>query len=121
MSRRLASDENGYATLAGAGAIAAIAAVIVLVIYLGAAVVARHRAQSAADLTALAAAIDHVAGEADPCAAARALAAQQTPAVRVDGCEVRAEDIVVRIRVDVDLGPLGARSAFAAARAGPVE
>lgn len=118
--RRLTHDEDGYATVAGAGAVAAIAAVIVLVIYVGAAVVARHRAQSAADLSALAAAVDHVAGQGDPCTTARSVAAEQTPKVEVTGCDIRGEDMVIRIRVAVDLGPFGARSAVAAARAGPV-
>ena len=46
----LVSDERGVATVLGAFVIAALAAVTVLVLYIGAAVVARHRAQSAACL-----------------------------------------------------------------------
>ena len=53
----IAADEDGFATILGTFVIAAIVAVVAGVCYLGAATVARHRAQSAADLSALAAAV----------------------------------------------------------------
>jgi secretion/DNA translocation related TadE-like protein len=83
-------------------------------VYLGAAVVARHRAQSAADLGALAAAARLPAGAAAACAQADAVAR----AMRTDpaGCVVDDLDVVVTIEVGV--GRWGA--ARAAARAGPV-
>ncbi|GAB41087.1 Rv3654c family TadE-like protein [Gordonia sputi] len=118
---RLLRDEGGYATVAAAGAIAGIAALIVLVIYVGAATLARHRAQSAADLAALAAAADHVAARGDPCATARSLTAEQRPRAEVFECAVVGEDVVVGVRVSVSLGTLGIRAASARARAGPAE
>ncbi|MCM3895089.1 MULTISPECIES: Rv3654c family TadE-like protein [Gordonia] len=118
---RLLRDEGGYATVAAAGAIAGIAALIVLVIYVGAATLARHRAQSAADLAALAAAADHVAARADPCATAKSLTAEQRPRAEVFECAVVGEDVVVGVRVSVSLGALGVRAASARARAGPAE
>ncbi|ATD69269.1 MULTISPECIES: Rv3654c family TadE-like protein [Gordonia] len=116
----VASDDQGNATVLGAFAIAALAAVLIMVIYVGAAVLARHRAQAAADLSALAAAADHVAGESDPCAAARTLAATQRPSAEVVSCRIDGEDVLVSVRVPVDLGRFGMRSAGASARAGPV-
>lgn len=118
---RLLRDEGGYATVAAAGAIAGIAALIVLVIYVGAATLARHRAQSAADLAALAAAADHVAALNDPCATARSLTVEQRPRAEVFECTVVGEDVVVGVRVSVSLGALGIRAASARARAGPAD
>ncbi|MCK8612983.1 Rv3654c family TadE-like protein [Gordonia sp. C13] len=119
--RGLVADDQGNATVLGAFAIAALAAVLVMVIYVGAAVLARHRAQSAADLSALAAAADHVAGESDPCTAARAVAAAQRPSAEVVSCRLDGDDVLVSVRVPVDLGSFGVRAATASARAGPAE
>ncbi|GBE67409.1 hypothetical protein MFM001_38710 [Mycobacterium sp. MFM001] len=83
--------------------------------YLGSAVVARHRAQAAADLAALAAAARLPAGADTACGRAAAVAR----AMRVDDidCTVRGLDAVVSVRVAVPLRGWG--SARAAARAGP--
>jgi len=116
-----AADEDGNATVLGAFVIAAIAAVLVLVIYVGAAVLARHRAQSAADLAALAAAVDHAGGGADPCGQARSLARVQRPRVEVVSCRIDGADAVVSVRLSVELGGFGTGEAIAVARAGPVE
>ena len=79
--------------------------------YLGAVVVARHRAQAAADLAALAAAGRLAAGPEAACARATAVAR----AMRTDaGCAVDDLDVVVTVRIAV----LGGASS-AAARAGP--
>lgn len=79
--------------------------------YLGAVVVARHRAQAAADLAALAAAGRLAAGPEAACARATAVAR----AMRTDaGCVVDDLDVVVTVRIAV----LGGASS-AAARAGP--
>jgi secretion/DNA translocation related TadE-like protein len=82
--------------------------------YLGSAVVARHRAQAAADLAALAAAARLPSGAAEACARATAVA----HAMRVDDsqCGVDGLDVVVTVRVAVAV--IG--SARAAARAGPI-
>lgn len=82
--------------------------------YVGSAVVARHRAQAAADLAALAAAARMPSGVSAACAGATAVARE----MRVDGvqCEPDDLDIVVTVQVAVAIaGP-----ARATARAGPV-
>jgi secretion/DNA translocation related TadE-like protein len=83
---------------------------------LGAAAVARHRAQAAADLAALAAAARVPAGAAAACAQAGAVAR----AMRADpaGCAVDDLDVVVTVEVGLPVGRWG--TARAAARAGPV-
>jgi secretion/DNA translocation related TadE-like protein len=83
--------------------------------YLGAAVVARHQAQAAADLAALAAAAHLPAGPQSACAQAdavvRAMRAQPTD------CAVDDLDVVVTVEVALAVSRWG--SATAAARAGP--
>ena len=82
--------------------------------YLGSVVVARHRAQAAADLAALAAAARLPSGVAAACARATAVAHE----MRVDDaqCGVDGLDVVVTVRVAVAFDG----AARAAARAGPV-
>lgn len=80
--------------------------------YLGAVVVARHRAQAAADLAALAAAARLPAGAEAACARATAVAREMR--AEEAGCVVDELDVVVTVRVPV----LGG-AARAAARAGP--
>lgn len=84
---------------------------------LGSAVVARHRAQAAADLGALAAAAALPAGGAVACERAarvvRQMAADHT------GCAVQGLDVVVTVEVAVMFARWGTGSARAAARAGP--
>lgn len=100
--------------LAGVLAVVGLAAVLVAM-----AVVARHRATTAADLAALAGAGGAVEGEADPCAGAAAVAAAN--GARLRACSVDAAAVAdVVVGVPVELGPLGAREATARARAGPV-
>lgn len=112
-------NDEGFSTITGAGVIAALASVLVGVLFVGAAVVARHRAQSAADLGALAAASAHVLGD-DGCAAATELLASADGRPRIVSCTVDGQDVVLRVAVSVRLGGLGVRDAVAAARAGPV-
>jgi secretion/DNA translocation related TadE-like protein len=83
--------------------------------YLGSAVVARHRAQAAADLAALAAAALLAAGPQTACAQAKALAREMR--VSTIGCAVEDLDVVVTTEVLLAVGGWG--SARAAARAGP--
>jgi secretion/DNA translocation related TadE-like protein len=84
----------------------------------GAARVGRHRAQVAADLGALAGAARAIEGPDIACAeAARFIAAN---AGRMASCEVEGLEIVVQADVDVTGLPGPARTASAAARAGPV-
>jgi secretion/DNA translocation related TadE-like protein len=82
--------------------------------YLGSVVVARHRAQAAADLAALAAAARLPSGVAAACARATAVACGM--GIDGAGCRVDGLDVVITVRVPVAF--VGA--AQATARAGPV-
>ncbi len=95
--------------------VAVLLAAVVVGARVGSAVVARHRAQSAADLAALAAAARIGGGLSAACREAVALAAAGGATLR--SCERQALDIIVQVTVDV--GMLGAR-ASAVARAGPL-
>lgn len=88
-------------------------------VYLGSAVVARHRAQAGADLAALAAAGRLPQGAEVACA--RAVALAESMHTTVVDCDVLGLDVVVAVEVTVALGRLGAGTARAAARAGPVD
>jgi secretion/DNA translocation related TadE-like protein len=79
-------------------------------IYVGSAVVARHRAQGAADLAALAAAARLPEGAAAACA--HASAAAHATDVEMADCRIDGLDVVVTVT---------AGRARAAARAGPTE
>jgi secretion/DNA translocation related TadE-like protein len=84
-------------------------------VYLGSAVVARHGAQAAADLAALAAAARLAAGPETACAQANAVAREMR--VSITSCAVDDLDVVVTIEVRLAVGGWG--KAQAAARAGP--
>ena len=114
---RVMSDERGVATVFGAWVIVGLVGLVVAVVFVGSAVVARHRAQSVADLAALAAAQRAMLALDDPCGAARTLAATST--VTIARCRTDGADVVVVATTDVDLGPFGVRQARAVARAGP--
>jgi secretion/DNA translocation related TadE-like protein len=87
-------------------------------VYVGSAVIARHRAQAAADLAALAAAGYLAEGTDVACTQAAAVAhAMQTVVTR---CTVEDLDVVVAVDAPVSFGRMGAGPARAAARAGPV-
>ena len=113
------SGERGSATvwvvaLAGVLAVIGVAAVLV-----GTAVVGRHRATTAADLAALAAAERAVRGDAGACAVAGEVAAAN--GAGLTACTVGDGAVVeVAVAVPVRLGPLGVSRAGARARAGPV-
>jgi secretion/DNA translocation related TadE-like protein len=83
--------------------------------YLGSVVVARHRAQAAADLAALAAAARLPSGVAAACDRATAVARE----MRVDHAECGVDGLAVVVTVQVAVAFAGA--ARAAARAGPVD
>ena len=96
--------------------VAVLLSVTVGAAYLGAAVVARHRAQAAADLGALAAAAGLAAGPETACAQAKAVARQMR--VHTTGCAMEGLDVVVTTEVRM-AGGWG--NAQAAARAGPAD
>jgi len=86
--------------------------------YIGSVVVARHRAQAAADLAALAAAVHLGEGVDAACSQASALAhAMRTV---VTQCVVEDLDVVVTVDAPVAFGRLAVGPAHAGARAGPV-
>lgn len=84
---------------------------------IGAAVLARHRAQAAADLAALAAAAQVPAGSAAACARADRLVRQMRAAVAA--CTVDGLDVVVTVQLWPALRNRWLGPARAAARAGP--
>jgi secretion/DNA translocation related TadE-like protein len=97
--------------------IAVLLAIAVGSIYVGCAVIARHRAAAAADLAALAAASRLALGADAACAHATAVAqAMQTSVVE---CRVTGLDAIVTVNVSVALGRLAVGPARAVARAGP--
>ncbi|MBB4856237.1 secretion/DNA translocation related TadE-like protein [Mycobacteroides chelonae] len=85
---------------------------------LGSAVVARHRAQAAADLSALSGAQHALYGITPACAETHKVARRMGAAVT--SCALEELDVVVTVAVPVMLGRFGVRPARAAARAGPV-
>lgn len=87
--------------------------------YLGVAVVARHRAQSAADLAALAGAGRLAHGGEAACAEAAAVATAM--GTNIARCSIENLDVVVAVDVTVALGRFGVGPARAVARAGPVD
>jgi secretion/DNA translocation related TadE-like protein len=98
---------------------AVLIAVTVGGLYLGAAVIARHRAQAAADLASLAAAGRLADGTDAACAqASRVAHAMRTTVTR---CVVDELDVVVTVEARVALDRIGTGPARAAARAGPAD
>jgi secretion/DNA translocation related TadE-like protein len=91
-----------------------VAAAVALV---GSATVARHRARSAADLTALGAALRAWDGEVEACAWAAELSARN--GARLVECHLDGFDAVVTVEV-APAGVPGIGAARASARAGPV-
>lgn len=83
-------------------------------VWLGSVVVARHRAQAAADLAALAAGTALPQGVSVACARATTIARQMRG--RDAGCRVDGLDVIVTVEVDVPI----AGAAQAQARAGPI-
>ena len=102
------------ATLAGMVLLGSSAAVLY-----GSAVAGRHRAEAAADLAALAAAVHVPDGAASACAVGARIAADNGGSLR--NCEVVGDEVEVMVSREVRMGGLGAFATVARARAGPVE
>ncbi len=109
--------ERGAATVTACLALTALLAATLMFVQIGRVVVARHRAQSAADLGALAAAGALAADSDAACAQARDIG--QRMGVRVRSCTVEGWDVTVVAEVTTSLGLLGAPVVRASARAGP--
>jgi secretion/DNA translocation related TadE-like protein len=101
-----------------AAVIALLGLAVTLATSYGAAVTARHRAGTAADLAALAAAVHVPDGEATACRTAARVARRNGADLR--GCRVVGDDVEVAVSRPVRLGRLGVHSAVVRARAGPV-
>ncbi|NLU83355.1 Rv3654c family TadE-like protein [Rhodococcus sp. HNM0569] len=108
--------DAGGAAIVGAFAAAVLVAVTAGVVHVGAAVAARHRAQAAADLSAIAGAYALDRGIEVACGRAESLA--ETNGATVDECRVDGWTVTVEVTADV---PWVGRTAHATARAGPVE
>ncbi|MFE3546597.1 Rv3654c family TadE-like protein [Nocardia sp. NPDC059177] len=111
--------DGGGATAFACIALAGLICLTVLVGQVGAVVVARHRAQAAADLGALAAAGLLVEGAEAGCAEAGVVAGRMGVGVR--RCVVQQWDVVVGVEANVSFGVFGVRTVVASARAGPVD
>jgi secretion/DNA translocation related TadE-like protein len=100
------------------GACVALSALAFVAVCATSAVLARHRAQAAADLGALAAAELTATGASAACPAAARVVALNGG--RITDCEVDGLDVVVAVEVRVAGAPPGIGPARATARAGPI-
>ncbi|RVW00286.1 Rv3654c family TadE-like protein [Rhodococcus xishaensis] len=114
---RFLRDESGSATVFACFALTGLVAVTAVLLHLGGAVAARHQAQAAADLAALAAAQSLVRGEEAACTTAALLG--QRMQVEIKDCRVEDWDVVVSTEVLVGPSRFVLGSATAVARAGP--
>lgn len=116
-----ASDDAGSGTVLVVGLVAVVASLAVALALLAQATVARHRAEAAADLAALAAA-DVLLGRAPGDACGRAERVAALNGARLVACRPAGDGSVV---VDAVVTPGGAAGALGAARAtaraGPAE
>jgi secretion/DNA translocation related TadE-like protein len=92
---------------------------VVASLEVGAAVVARHRAQTAADLASLAAARRLLAGSATPCAAAARVAAAMGAQIRACHAHRQVVDVVAEVPLTGLLAGLPPARARARAGGGP--
>lgn len=113
------SRDRGGATVWMAGLAALIGLAAFAALAQGSAVIARHRAATAADLAALAAAVRVPDGSAAACATAREIAAGN--GASLTRCVIAGDDVEVEVTRPVVLGRLGSWAAMASARAGPVD
>ncbi|WP_258345210.1 Rv3654c family TadE-like protein [Saccharopolyspora gregorii] len=122
---RLGSDEReeitdrGVATVLAAVLVLGVIAIVGFGMVLGSVMLARHRADGAADLAALAAAARVQQGGERACAAARGVAAEMR--ARVLDCELAGLDARVLVEVRASMGLDGlSPQVTGRARAGPV-
>ena len=115
----VASKERGSASIWAAGGIAALLLLVALIMGLGAAAHTRHRAASAADLAALAAAGHAIDGQQAACARAGWVADRMR--VHVTACRVKGWEAEVEVAAQPPDLLIGFGNATARARAGPVD
>ncbi|GGM05321.1 Rv3654c family TadE-like protein [Nakamurella endophytica] len=116
-SDRCLPSDAGVATIPAAVAMTVLIALTGVLVHLGAAAIARHRAEAAADLGALAGAAKVLDGAAAACSAASALVARN--GARLVECDLQGWDVVVRAEAAAAVGVLSA-TVVGRARAGPV-
>ena len=112
------THDRGSATVWAATGVAVIMIVFLVGLHLGAAVIARHRAEAAADLAALAAAGLAVEGTEAACARADEIAGAMGGTVT--DCRLAGWDALVEVRVPISIAFPGIDAAAGRARAGPV-
>jgi secretion/DNA translocation related TadE-like protein len=110
-------SECGSASVVAAAMMSVLMALTVGGALVGSAVIARHRAQAAADLAALSAAGHLVLGPDAACGSAASLTTAMSATMTT--CTVAQLDVVVTVEVPVGLGRWGVHVATASARAGP--
>lgn len=113
------TDDRGVATVWAAGAIAVLVSLAVFGLHLGEALIARHHAESAADLAALAGAAQALPGEPYACTQARRVTDRMH--VQLVSCHLHDWDVLIEVSAQPPgwLGTLG--TATAQARAGPAD
>jgi secretion/DNA translocation related TadE-like protein len=112
-------SDRGSATVVAVAMMALLMSITLGIMVFGTAVMARHRAQAAADLAALAAAGRLASGSAAACASATSVVTSMR-ATLLD-CRVEQLDVIIGVDVRVQLHRWGVGSARAQARAGPVD
>lgn len=112
-------DESGGATIFACFALTGLVAVTAVLLHLGGAVAARHRAQASADLGALAAAQALADGDESACGSATSIARRMH--AEVEECRIEGWDVVVSTEAPVGAGGISLGTARALARAGPTE
>ncbi|MEO6958286.1 MAG: Rv3654c family TadE-like protein [Antricoccus sp.] len=117
--KRLQERDRGSGTIWAGAVVMVICAIGSMILLVAIAQMARHRANAAADLAALAAAQVLLDGTADPCVEAAQKASVND--AELASCEVDGEKVTVVVSVAVRLGRWGLGHAKAAARAGPVD
>ncbi|KAA9376289.1 flp pilus-assembly TadE/G-like family protein [Microbispora cellulosiformans] len=109
--------ERGSATIWSVTLTAVVWLAAMVVVQVGVARVARHRAQSAADLAALGAARWALAAPGEACARAKVITAANRASLR--SCSVSEGVAEVTVAVPFEVPLLGAVTAVASASAGP--
>lgn len=117
MTRRRRDRDRGIATVWAAAGVALLTAALVVGLHLGAAIAARHQAEAAADLAALAAAGRAALGT--PAACARAVTIAIAMGGRVTHCELAGWDALVEVQTPMTVAVPGHDTATGRARAGP--
>ena len=112
------SADRGVATVYACLGIVVLLAITGLAAHLGAAVLARQRAETGADLAALAGAAKVLQGPDAVCASVVRVAVAN--GVDVDSCSVIGTDVLVTVTARAGKGPF-AGTASGRARAGPVD